>query len=82
MAPHSCANPDPLMEGSCAGGEASGAAACLARVTLQFQQRPEWVQRGQTLLLRDRTDGCLAAAGLIVAVSTESSEHPGVKLRQ
>ena len=54
-----------------------GAPPCLARVELQFQQRPEWVLRGQTVLLRDRSDGCLAAAGLIVAVATEAAGDHG-----
>ena len=37
----------------------------LARVTFRFQQRPEWLLAGSRLIVRDRTDGCTAGAGLI-----------------
>ena len=44
-------------------------APCVVSVQLRFQHRPEWVQPGQTVLMRDRTDNCLAAAGLITHTS-------------
>ena len=37
----------------------------LARVTFRFQQRPEWLLAGSRLIVRDRTDGCTAGAGVI-----------------
>ena len=37
----------------------------LARVTFRFQQRPEWLLAGSRLIIRDRTDGCIAGAGVI-----------------
>lgn len=37
----------------------------LVRVTFRFQQRPEWLLAGSRLIVRDRTDGCTAGAGVI-----------------
>lgn len=37
----------------------------LVRVTFRFQQRPEWLLEGSRLIVRDRTDGCIAGAGTI-----------------
>ena len=45
------------------------ASPCVVKLSLRFQHRPEWVHPGQTLLMRDRTDNCLAAAGVITDVS-------------
>ena len=57
------------MLSSCAEGGSQDASPCVVRVSLRFQHRPEWVHPGQTLLMRDRTDSCLAASGLISEVS-------------
>lgn len=46
----------------CADGTAVGT---LARVVFKFQQRPEWLMEGSRLIVRDRTDGCIAGAGVI-----------------
>ncbi len=38
---------------------------CATAVTLQFVSRPEWLQQGARLILRDRGDGCAAGAGIV-----------------
>ena len=38
---------------------------CVAAVTFQFSQRPEWLQEGAPLIVHDRTDNCLAGAGIV-----------------
>lgn len=37
----------------------------LTRVVFKFQHRPEWLMEGSRIILRDRTDGCTAGAGVI-----------------
>lgn len=37
----------------------------LARVVFKFQHRPEWLMKGSRIVVRDRTDGCIAGAGVI-----------------
>ena len=44
---------------------ASGSAGCATAVTLQFVNRPEWLQAGARLILRDQGDGCAAGAGIV-----------------
>ena len=46
----------------CAEGAAFGT---LARVVFKFQHRPEWLMKGSRIVVRDRTDGCIAGAGVI-----------------
>lgn len=46
----------------CAEGAAFGT---LARVVFKFQHRPEWLMKGSRIIVRDRTDGCIAGAGVI-----------------
>ena len=46
----------------CAEGAAFGT---LARVIFKFQHRPEWLKKGSRIVVRDRTDGCIAGAGVI-----------------
>ncbi len=41
------------------------AVGCATAVTLQFVSRPEWLQQGARLILRDRGDGCAAGAGIV-----------------
>lgn len=41
------------------------APGCVARVTFEFCQRPEWVQEGARLIVHDRTDNCLSGAGIV-----------------
>lgn len=47
---------------SCAGAAAVGT---VARVVFKFQHRPEWLMEGSRVVVRDRTDGCIAGAGVI-----------------
>ncbi len=52
------------------GDEASmsgsnSAVGTLTRVVFKFQHRPEWLMEGSRIILRDRTDGCTAGAGVI-----------------
>ena len=42
-----------------------GDLGCTARVVLEFCHRPEWLQAGARLVVRDRADGCTAGAGVI-----------------
>ena len=42
-----------------------GDLGCMARVVLEFCHRPEWLQAGARLVVRDRADGCTAGAGVI-----------------
>lgn len=44
---------------------ASGGVGCATAVTLQFVNRPEWLQAGARLILRDQGDGCAAGAGIV-----------------
>ena len=44
---------------------ASGNSGCATAVTLQFVNRPEWLQAGARLILRDQGDGCAAGAGIV-----------------
>jgi hypothetical protein len=50
------------------GGGAAAAAPAAARVRLRFAHRPEWLRAGARVLLRDRDDGHLAAAGCVAAL--------------
>ena len=43
----------------------SSAVGTLTRVVFKFQHRPEWLMEGSRIILRDRTDGCTAGAGVI-----------------
>ena len=45
------------------------AVGTLARVVFKFQHRPEWLMEGSRLVVRDRTDGCIAGAGVICHLS-------------
>lgn len=40
----------------------------IAHVVLKFQHRPEWLMKGSRVIMRDRTDGCTAGAGVIRTV--------------
>lgn len=42
----------------------------LARVVFRFQHRPEWLMQGSRVIMRDRTDGCTAGAGVIQLLHT------------
>jgi hypothetical protein len=44
---------------------ASDSVGCATAVTLQFVNRPEWLQAGGRLILRDQGDGCAAGAGIV-----------------
>ena len=46
----------------CADGAGVGT---LARVVFKFLHRPEWLIKGSRIVVRDRTDGCIAGAGVI-----------------
>ncbi len=41
------------------------AVGTLTRVVFKFQHRPEWLMEGSRIIVRDRTDGCTAGAGVI-----------------
>ncbi len=43
----------------------NSAVGTLTRVVFKFQHRPEWLMEGSRIILRDRTDGCTAGAGVI-----------------
>ena len=43
----------------------------LARVVFKFQHRPEWLLQGSKVIMRDRTDGCIAGAGVIHVVQLD-----------
>lgn len=45
--------------------ENSSGVGTLTRVMFKFQHRPEWLMEGSRVILRDRTDGCTAGAGVI-----------------
>lgn len=55
------------MEGVLEGGELGQreAPGCVARVTFEFCQRPEWLQEGARLIVHDRTDNCMSGAGIV-----------------
>ena len=53
---------DAAEEGEPAVCEAPG---CVARVTFEFCQRPEWLQEGARLIVHDRTDNCMSGAGIV-----------------
>ncbi len=38
---------------------------CIASVTFEFSQRPEWLEEGARLVVHDRTDNCLSGAGIV-----------------
>lgn len=48
--------------------QGAGSVGCATAVTLQFVSRPEWLQQGARLILRDRGDGCAAGAGIVRAL--------------
>ncbi|KAK9815416.1 hypothetical protein WJX72_003287 [[Myrmecia] bisecta] len=41
---------------------------CIAHVVLQFVHRPEWLQEGSRIIVRDRADGGTAGAGIVRAL--------------
>lgn len=43
----------------------SSAVGTIARIVFKFQHRPEWLMEGSRIIVRDRTDGCTAGAGVI-----------------
>ena len=43
----------------------AAAVGTLARVVFKFQHRPEWLMKGSRIVVRDRTDGCIAGAGVL-----------------
>ena len=45
-------------------GSSSAVGTC-TRVVFKFEHRPEWLMEGARIILRDRTDGCTAGAGVI-----------------
>ena len=45
--------------------ESSMEEGCVATVMFEFSQRPEWLQEGARLIVHDRTDNCLAGAGIV-----------------
>jgi len=55
--------------GEPAGGEGGGDLGCVARVVFEFCHRPEWLQAGARLVVRDRADGCTAGAGVVRALA-------------
>ena len=65
---------------------ASGNSGCATAVTLQFVNRPEWLQAGARLILRDQGDGCAAGAGIVRTLhwSVGRAQHgmqPGMAAR-
>lgn len=52
-------------DGALTSPHAGGSVGCATAVTLLFVKRPEWLQRGARLILRDRGDGCAAGAGIV-----------------
>ena len=68
---------------------ASGSIGCATAVTLQFVNRPEWLQAGARLILRDQGDGCAAGAGIVRKLywgvvppsARDAAGDCGVKLR-
>jgi hypothetical protein len=68
---------------------ASGGPGCATAVTLQFVNRPEWLQAGARLILRDQGNGCAAGAGIIRKLhwgvvpppARDAAGDCGVKLR-
>ena len=46
-----------------------GDLGCMARVVLEFCHRPEWLQAGARLVVRDRADSCTAGAGIIKSLA-------------
>jgi hypothetical protein len=41
---------------------------CVAEARFRFAQRPEWLHEGARLIVRDRGDGHVAAAGFVTRV--------------
>ena len=64
-------------DGSCGeeqmGSTDDAAVGTLARVVFRFQHRPEWLMAGSRIVVRDRTDGCIAGAGVIHTLSFAQS---------
>jgi hypothetical protein len=63
---------------SSSGGSAGGAGrlelgslGSMVQVCMRFLHRPEWLQVGSRLIIRDRADGHVAAAGMVVALPVE-----------
>ena len=54
-----------MQDGSAAGISDSMEEGCVATVMFEFSQRPEWLQEGARLIVHDRTDNCLAGAGIV-----------------
>ncbi|KAK9803002.1 hypothetical protein WJX73_009078 [Symbiochloris irregularis] len=49
-------------------GARTGGPGCIASVTFRFVHRPEWLRTDACLLVRDRSDGCIAGAGFISSI--------------
>lgn len=49
--------------------EGAGDLGCTARVVFEFCHRPEWLQAGARLIVRDSADGCTAGAGVIKSLT-------------
>lgn len=72
--------------GTSSGGSSSGCSAggagrlelgslgSMVQVCMRFLHRPEWLQVGSRLIIRDRADGHVAAAGMVVALPLEVSD--------
>ena len=50
--------------------------SCIAVVTFRFTHRPEWLQEGARMVVRDRTDGCTAGAGVVRALQDPGDGLP------
>jgi GTPase len=51
--------------GGAEGAAGAGGYGSVVQARLRFAHRPEWLREGSRIIVRDRADGHVAAAGLV-----------------